>query len=497
VYVAATSGGQNYASPSYTSQPGATTLILTGLTPATRYYIVVRARDAAGNIDANTVERSVLTPVSPDTTPPAFGGLVSAAASGTTVTLSWNPATDNVGVTGYNVYAATVPGAQNFSVPTMTAPAGATSIGYPAPAGGITYYFVVRAVDTSGNIDGNTVERSATTDIFVNAASGNDSTGAGTAASPVRTIGHAIAVTAGKPGVTINAAAGTYDTALGEIFPLNFAGTAGRTLNCTPPTVTLPAVIPGTVITSSGSGQSAIFGGPGTTIRNCTVTGDSGTAGIYHNGGTITVQNCIIDGQGTTLNCLELGGTETVTGSTIRNCTQFGIVVSLAGSPTISGNVISGNGAGIRLWNTSSPLVSNNTIRSNTTGISSDTTGMATITGNSVHSNTGDGIVFNTPSGSAVLSNTVCGNGAMGINMNHSVATTVEPAVHNNRIFQNIGADLRTWAFLQVDATNNYWDNSPPTYGAGVCTGGVDTCSASFPALVNPYLGAVGTTVCP
>ena len=45
-------------------------LTLTGLTPNTTYYFVVRARDEAGNRDNNSVEQSAATLSGPDTNAP-------------------------------------------------------------------------------------------------------------------------------------------------------------------------------------------------------------------------------------------------------------------------------------------------------------------------------------------------------------------------------------------------------------------------------------------
>ncbi len=60
IYMATSSGGQNFASPSY-SVIGAASANISGLTSCTTYYFVVRARDAAGNTETNTVERSAKT----------------------------------------------------------------------------------------------------------------------------------------------------------------------------------------------------------------------------------------------------------------------------------------------------------------------------------------------------------------------------------------------------------------------------------------------------
>jgi hypothetical protein len=60
IYMATSSGGQNFESPTKTYQ-GALNTYVTGLAPCTTYYFVVRAMDQAGNIDENFVERAATT----------------------------------------------------------------------------------------------------------------------------------------------------------------------------------------------------------------------------------------------------------------------------------------------------------------------------------------------------------------------------------------------------------------------------------------------------
>ena len=63
VYQATAMGAEDFTRlPTTASTPGATCTSITGLTPGSRYCWVVRARDAAGNRDANTVERCVDVP---------------------------------------------------------------------------------------------------------------------------------------------------------------------------------------------------------------------------------------------------------------------------------------------------------------------------------------------------------------------------------------------------------------------------------------------------
>ena len=57
VFQATTRGGENFASPTYTTSPGATTFSTPPLPDDKQYYFVVRARDQAGNRDGNTAEQ--------------------------------------------------------------------------------------------------------------------------------------------------------------------------------------------------------------------------------------------------------------------------------------------------------------------------------------------------------------------------------------------------------------------------------------------------------
>jgi hypothetical protein len=106
----------------------------------------------------------------PDQTPPTFAGLVSATTCipgpidgrTTSYTLRWDAATDNLTPARrivYDVYQAAVPGGEDFSTPTYTTPAGATTFATPELPADKAVYFVVRARDRSGNRDSNTVER--------------------------------------------------------------------------------------------------------------------------------------------------------------------------------------------------------------------------------------------------------------------------------------------------------------------------------------------------
>ena len=61
IYVATAPGGENYAQPMWITQPGVTSFTTPALAHSGPIYFVVRARDAAGNEDDNTVERQGVT----------------------------------------------------------------------------------------------------------------------------------------------------------------------------------------------------------------------------------------------------------------------------------------------------------------------------------------------------------------------------------------------------------------------------------------------------
>jgi hypothetical protein len=62
VYFSATPGGEDFSRPTWVTTPGATSFRTPGLPSHGDAYFVVRARDAAGNEDANAVEQKGLDP---------------------------------------------------------------------------------------------------------------------------------------------------------------------------------------------------------------------------------------------------------------------------------------------------------------------------------------------------------------------------------------------------------------------------------------------------
>ena len=116
---------------------------VSGLSASTTYSFTVKAKDAAGNISAasNAVSVTTLAPVS-DTTAPTAPTLAASGTTSSSTNLSWSGATDNVGVTGYDVYQ----GAALLGATTST------SYAVSGLSASTTYSFSVKAKDAAGNV---------------------------------------------------------------------------------------------------------------------------------------------------------------------------------------------------------------------------------------------------------------------------------------------------------------------------------------------------------
>jgi chitodextrinase len=116
------------------------TATITGLKASTSYIMTVRARDAAGNTSPVS---TALTVTTPDTEAPTVpSGLTYSDLSQTGFTLTWNASTDNVNVTGYDVY-------RNGA---LVASVVGTAAGITNLSAFRTYTMTVRAKDAAGNI---------------------------------------------------------------------------------------------------------------------------------------------------------------------------------------------------------------------------------------------------------------------------------------------------------------------------------------------------------
>jgi chitodextrinase len=138
-----------YRSGAQVGQTAGTSYTDTGLTDGTSYSYYVEAYDEAGNVSvaSNTVSA---TPA--DTTPPTAPTNLVATAGNTQVSLSWFASTDNVGVTGYDV----------FRNGTKVATTTRTSYTDNGLTDGTSYSDYVEAFDAAGNVSGPSNTVSAT-----------------------------------------------------------------------------------------------------------------------------------------------------------------------------------------------------------------------------------------------------------------------------------------------------------------------------------------------
>lgn len=125
-----------------------TSTTISGLAANTTYVFTVKARDAAGNVSGSSNALSVTTTNSSsgDTTPPtAPTNLLATGKTSSSVSLTWNASTDNVGVTGYTV----TYGSTNVNV-------NGTSTTISGLAANTAYTFKVTARDAAGNVSNGT-----------------------------------------------------------------------------------------------------------------------------------------------------------------------------------------------------------------------------------------------------------------------------------------------------------------------------------------------------
>ena len=134
----------------------ATSMNIAGLIASTTYSMRVIAKDAAGNISAQSSALTVTTLAPPDTqTPTVPISLASNNIIQTSFTLTWTASTDNVGVTSYEVFR------DGVSIGTPTA----TTFNVTGLIASTSYSMTVRARDAAGNFSAQSAPLSVTTKV--------------------------------------------------------------------------------------------------------------------------------------------------------------------------------------------------------------------------------------------------------------------------------------------------------------------------------------------
>ncbi|WP_435654822.1 fibronectin type III domain-containing protein [Cellulophaga baltica] len=122
---------------------GSVVFAVNGLTPETTYDFTITALDAAANSSAVSESITVLTLAVSDTEVPTVPeGLLATNTTETSTELSWDTATDNVGVVDYEIF-------QDGSTIGLTG--GATNFVVSGLASETTYIFTVAALDVANN----------------------------------------------------------------------------------------------------------------------------------------------------------------------------------------------------------------------------------------------------------------------------------------------------------------------------------------------------------
>jgi chitodextrinase len=123
----------------YGSTSSSTSLIISGLTLSSTYNMTVKARDAANNSSSASAPLAVTTV--DNVAPSSPGNLQVSLITGTSFTLSWTAASDNVGVIGYDIFKnGVLVGSSTDTIIKVTALSSATQ-----------YTMLVKSKDAAGN----------------------------------------------------------------------------------------------------------------------------------------------------------------------------------------------------------------------------------------------------------------------------------------------------------------------------------------------------------
>jgi uncharacterized repeat protein (TIGR01451 family) len=296
---------------------------------------------------------------------------------------------------------------------------------------------------------------------YVDAATGNDTTGSGTPAAPWRTITYALGqITA--PTAELHAAPGTYDEALGESFPIVMK--SGVSL--------MGASYTATVI--SGNSSSAVIHFPSTAVY----TASTVISGFKIRGGLAGVR---VDG------AADPGARPTIQANWITENTDGIYSQSSSGwraAPTIRANLIANNTANGIYASTGdrnaafSPTIQDNQIVDNgNTGLHCYADGYS-------------GMEHSTCS-ALIASNLIARNDAHGVECRARYAGRCDWQLVNNKIADNQG-----WGIYRSNDLIEYWTTSTPKLIGnliyGNLSGGALAYISDEPLLVNNTITANG-----
>ena len=277
-----------YRAGSLVGTTAGTTGIFSDLTCGTNHTLAVAAYDAAGNWSAPTTVMVATTACSDGQVPTTPTGLVASAVAQTSLTLTWATATDNVGVTGYDVFR------NGTKIGTTTE----TRYAQTGLACATTYSFAVAAYDAAGNRSPQATVSVRTAACAVTGAAqvyvapnGNDSTCQRSTTSPCQTFNRAYQIA--QLGDVVEVAGGTYAAqqirqeaskdSTGDLPDVVFKPASGAT-------VRVAGVDVGTQC--YGLSSSCYTGPDHLTIKNMTdARSPQGPWNVYHESNDVTLEN--------------------------------------------------------------------------------------------------------------------------------------------------------------------------------------------------------------
>lgn len=400
-----------------------TTCIITGLTNGTIYYVWIKAANSAGSSAASSVSSG--TPAATVTIPAAPAAL-SVVPGDSQVTVTWSAVS---GATSYKTFYNT---ANNSTTATEFTGDGTTSDTTCTITGltnGTPYYVWVQAANSAGTSNFSPAAAPATpvgAFFTVNAATGDDTNGNGTML-PYKTITKALSVAVSGASVTV--APGTYDAALGEIFPIIVpAGVSliGDEANKGNGSTATTIIGGGNAAGHPTFISAAIVPMDNTVVAGFVITGTAPSPVVQHPMGfivehdTVKIRNNRVVNSGKTGIYFFGGGT---------NCLVAGNVIQSNGVDNNGGGIafVNGTGPGVR--------IENNIIRLNVYGVE-----------------------YDAPATSGDL-----GGGTQG-------------SAGGNIIAGNFNIDLWTDvdAGVTISARNNFWSHVPLTSTASSTASGFD-----------------------
>ena len=442
----------------------------------TTYYYVVKAVDASSNESDASNEVSA-TPH--DMTPPAAPTNLSATSGDGTVSLDWDDNSEG-DLDGYNVYRSTTSGSSYNQIANVT-PSQSDYTDNDA-ANGTTYYYVVRAVDTSSNESDPSNEDSAAP---------TDATAPGSPTGLMATaVGGSISLDWNDNGEGDVAGYNVYRK-MAPADPYTQIATGVAESEYTDSIVTngnMYYYVVKAIDTSSN--ESGASNEDSAALADLVYNKSNGT--WYYSiqeainnavhGDTIEVsqdtyyENIVLDTKNITLTSTDpynpsVVAATIIDGSNAGNVVEFssndnskfkGFTVKNSGSanngihcsssnPVISNCVIENNGNGISC-NTASPSVKNNIIRSNTSAGIEAGTAAPSIRNNLVYNNSGSGIAIE---GTAIIRNCTLTDNNKGFNCTGSAAPTISNCIawgNTNNSIWTAGADA-TYSCLQSERT--------------------------------------------